>query len=260
MLFSVDDLHVRFETSTGDVRAVNGVSFAVDAGEVLGIVGESGSGKSQTLLAALGLLAPNGRAEGSVRFRGRELLHLSERELNRIRGAGIATIFQNPTSSLNPYLTISRQMTEVLTVHRGETRRAARRRALELLDAVRIPDATRRIDCYPHELSGGQCQRVMIAMNLMTSPALLIADEPTSALDVTVQAQILDLLKDIRRDFGTAIVLITHDFGVVAGACDRALVMRGGEIVEAAPVGDLFARPRHPYTHELLRAASVAEA
>lgn len=256
-LLTMDQLTVDFDTPNGNVRAVDGVSFGVNAGEIFGIVGESGSGKSQTVLAPLGLTAKNSRVSGSARFRGRELIGLSERELNRIRGADIAMIFQDPASALNPYLTVARQMTEALGVHRQVGRREARRRALELLDAVRLPDAARRVNCYPHELSGGQCQRVMIAMALMTRPTLLIADEPTTALDVTVQAQILDLLKDIRRDFGTAIVLITHDFGVVAGTCDRVMVMRTGTALEMAPVETLFAQPAHAYTRELLAAAGA---
>jgi oligopeptide transport system ATP-binding protein len=200
----------------------------------------------------MGLLAGNGRCSGSARFRGRELLGLRGRELNRVRGVELAMVFQDPMTSLNPYLRISRQMSEVLVEHRGLSERAARRHALEMLDLVGIPAAASRIDLYPHEFSGGMRQRVMIAMALLCRPALLIADEPTTALDVTVQAQILELLQRLRREIGMAIVLITHDLGVVAGLCERVLVMYGGRIVEDAPAEALFADPQHPYTQGLL--------
>jgi oligopeptide transport system ATP-binding protein len=251
-LLAVEDLSVRFTTPDGTVRAVNEVSFTIEPGETVGIVGESGSGKSQLFLSILGLLAANGRAEGGVRFRGRQILGLPVRELNHIRGSRIAMIFQDPMTSLNPYLTVATQMTEVLRLHKGMSNRDARRHAIDLLDRVRIPEAARRIDRYPHEFSGGMRQRVMIAMALLCRPDLLIADEPTTALDVTVQAQILDLMSDLKRDFATAILLITHDLGVVAGLADRVMVMYGGRVVETGGVRDIFYRPQHPYTAALL--------
>jgi oligopeptide transport system ATP-binding protein len=251
-LLEVRHLDTRFDTPEGEVKAVNDVSFMLDEGDVVGIVGESGAGKSQLFLTIMGLLAANGRASGSARFRGTELLGLRQADLNRIRGSRIAMIFQDALTSLNPYLRISRQMTEVLVTHRGMGERDARRAAIEMLDRVRIPEARQRFDMYPHEFSGGMRQRVMIAMALLCRPDLLIADEPTTALDVTIQAQILDLLRDIRRDGNMAIVLITHALGVVAGLCDRVLVMYGGRIVEEAPVRDIFYDPQHPYTRALL--------
>ena len=252
-VLEVDDLTVRFATPEGDVAAVSEVSFAIGEGESVGVVGESGSGKTQAFLAIMGLLASNGRCSGSVRFRGRELLGLPRRELDRIRGARLAMIFQDPMTSLNPYLRISRQMTEVLVEHKGMSEAAARAASLRLLDQVGIPDARRRFDLYPHEFSGGMRQRVMIAIALSCQPDLLIADEPTTALDVTVQAQILELLHELRRELGMAIVLITHDLGVVAGLCERVMVMYAGRIVEEGPSEPLFEDPRHPYTLGLLR-------
>jgi oligopeptide transport system ATP-binding protein len=252
-LLEVSHLDTRFDTPEGEVRAVNDISFTVGVSETVGVVGESGSGKSQVFLTIMGLLAANGRATGSARFRDTELIGLQADALNRIRGSRIAMIFQDSMTSLNPYLRISRQMTEVLVTHRALSERAARAEAIAMLDRVRIPDARRRFDMYPHEFSGGMRQRVMIAMALLCQPDLLIADEPTTALDVTIQAQILDLLREIKRDSNTAIVLITHALGVVAGLCDRVLVMYGGRIVEEAPVRDIFYRPQHPYTHGLLR-------
>ncbi|MBM3597524.1 MAG: ATP-binding cassette domain-containing protein [Alphaproteobacteria bacterium] len=251
-ILTVTDLNVRFATPEGEVRAVTDVSFSVHAGETLGVVGESGSGKTQIFLAVMGLLASNGRAAGSARFRGQELLGLRRTELNRVRGGDMAMVFQDPMTSLNPYLRVSRQMTEVLVVHKGMSEADARKRAVAMLERVHIPDARRRFDLYPHEFSGGMRQRVMIAMALLCQPDLLIADEPTTALDVTVQAQILDLLAEIRRDLGTAVVLITHDFGVIAGLADRVMVMYGGRIAEEGPVLDMFDRPCHPYTRGLL--------
>ena len=259
-LLNVSGLDVRFATPEGEVHAVNDVSFAVGAGETVGVVGESGSGKSQTFLAIMGLLAGNGRARGRVLFRERELLGLTEAELNNIRGSRIAMIFQDAMTSLNPYLRISRQMTEVLVTHRGLGRRAARDAAVAMLERVHVPEARRRFDAYPHEFSGGMRQRVMIAMALLCGPDLLIADEPTTALDVTIQAQILDLLRELKRTSNTAIVLITHALGVVAGLCDRVLVMYGGGIVEEAPVRDVFHAPQHPYTQALLRATPRLDA
>ena len=251
-LLEVENLEVRFDTPEGEVAAVNGVSFSVAPGESLGLVGESGSGKSQVFMAVMGLLAKNGRAGGSVRFDGREILGLKSQQLNDIRGARMSMIFQDPMTSLNPFLKVSRQLTEVLIQHKGLDEAAARRRAVEMLDVVRIPEAARRIDMYPHEFSGGMRQRVMIAMALLCQPELLIADEPTTALDVTVQAQILDLMAELRASLDTAIITITHDLGVVAGVCDRVMVMYAGRIVEQGSVTDLFYDPHHPYSRGLL--------
>ena len=252
-LLEVENLNTRFDTPEGEVKAVNDVSFAIAEGETVGVVGESGSGKSQAFLSVMGLLAANGRVTGSARFRSAELIGMTPHQLNRIRGSRIAMIFQDAMTSLNPYLRISRQMTEVLVTHRGMGESEARKAAVAMLDRVRIPEAKRRFDMYPHEFSGGMRQRVMIAMALLCEPELLIADEPTTALDVTIQAQILDLLRDLKRGGRTAIVMITHAMGVVAGLCDRVLVMYGGRIVEEAPVRDVFYDPQHPYTHGLLR-------
>jgi oligopeptide transport system ATP-binding protein len=253
-LLSVENLAVTFTTADGEVNAVNGIGFDIDAGETLAIVGESGSGKSQTAFAIMGLLARNGRATGAVRYDGKDMLGLSQTALNKIRAQEIAMIFQDPMTSLNPYMRVVDQMVEVLTLHAGFTKAAARAECLRMLDAVRIPDAAARIDMYPHEFSGGMRQRVMIAMALLCKPRLLIADEPTTALDVTVQAQIIALLAEVQREFGTAIILITHDLGIVAGTCDRTMVMYGGRVMEAGLTTDLFAAPSHPYTLGLLQA------
>ncbi|MBG9387929.1 oligopeptide/dipeptide ABC transporter ATP-binding protein [Caenimonas aquaedulcis] len=253
-LLEVDDLNVKFKTPEGDVTAVNGLGFSLERGQTFGIVGESGSGKSQSMLALMGLLASNGRATGSARFNGDDLLAMAPRDLNRIRGNRIAMIFQDPMTSLNPYLTVERQMTEVLELHKGLTRKSALTLAIQTLEQVRIPDAARRIRMYPHEFSGGMRQRIMIAMALLCQPDLLIADEPTTALDVTVQAQTMALLRDLQRDFGTAIILITHDLGVVAGLCDEVMVLYGGRIMEQASAESIFYRPTHPYTLGLLGA------
>jgi oligopeptide transport system ATP-binding protein len=253
-LLKVSNLEVAFDSPDAVVRAVNGVSFDLEEGSTLGIVGESGSGKSQSVLAMLGLLASNGRANGSAIYQGENLLTMPAKKLNRIRGNRLSMIFQDPMTSLNPYLTIERQMTEVLELHKNMTRRAAKKRAIEMLEAVRIPEAAHRIDQYPHELSGGMRQRVMIAMALLCEPQVLFADNPTTALDVTIQAQILQLLRNLQHDFGTAIVLITHDLGVVAGLCEKVMVMYGGRVMEHCNADNLFARPSHPYTIGLLRA------
>ncbi|MBS7806382.1 oligopeptide/dipeptide ABC transporter ATP-binding protein [Variovorax sp. PCZ-1] len=253
-ILQVNNLSVQFRTGDGVVDAVNGINFSLSKGQTLGIVGESGSGKSQSVLAMMGLLAQNGTAHGRVLFHGHDLLAMNTALLNQIRGDRIAMIFQDPMTSLNPYLKVERQMTEVLQFHKGMDRKAARAQALRMLDAVKIPDAARRLDHYPHEFSGGMRQRVMIAMALLCEPELLIADEPTTALDVTVQAQILALLRELQRDTGTAIIMITHDLGVVAGLCDEVMVMYGGLVMEHANTDDLFAKPTHPYTRGLLAA------
>jgi len=251
-LLAVDNLETRFATPDGTVSAVNGVTFTVNKGETIGIVGESGSGKSQVLMSIMGLLPHNGRSTGSVRFGGREILGLSRDELNKIRGTQMAMIFQDPMTALNPYLTIGRQLTEVLTFHQNMNNAMAREQAREILEQVHIPEPGKRLDQYPHELSGGMRQRVMIAMGMLCRPELLIADEPTTALDVTIQAEILDLLAEQQHVTGTSIILVTHDLGVVAGLCDRVMVMYGGRIVEQGPVREIFYDPQHPYTRALL--------
>ncbi len=253
-LLEVEGLKTHFFTRDGVVRAVDGVSFSVHAGETLAIVGESGCGKSVTSLSILRLIAsPPGRTvAGSIRFEGRELLALPEPDMRKVRGNEISMIFQEPMTSLNPVLTIGRQIAEALVLHRGLARAAANARAVEMLAVVNIPEPARRVREYPHQLSGGMRQRVMIAMALACSPKLLIADEPTTALDVTIQAQILDLMRGLKEKTGAAIVLITHDLGVVAEMAQRVVVMYAGRKVEEAPVAELFARPRHPYTQGLL--------
>jgi oligopeptide transport system ATP-binding protein len=253
-LLEVSNLKVRFETADGDVNAVNNVNFSVDEGKILAIVGESGSGKSQTVFAMTGLLDHNGSATGSVKFQGEEILNLSNKQLNKIRAEKIAMIFQDPMTSLNPYVRVSDQMTEVLVHHQGLSKSDALKQSISMLDAVRIPDASNRIRMYPHEFSGGMRQRVMIAMSLLCRPKLLIADEPTTALDVTVQAQIMQLLADLQKDFGMSIILITHDLGVVAGNSDDMLVMYGGEIMEIGKTESLYSKPTHPYTQGLMSA------
>ncbi|KLT72834.1 oligopeptide transporter ATP-binding component [Neisseria arctica] len=253
-LLSVKDLQVVFRTEDGDVTAVNKLNFDLHEGETLGIVGESGSGKSQTAFAVMGLLAKNGKVKGSVKFNGRELVGLPEKELNKIRASEISMIFQDPMTSLNPYMKVGAQLTEVLMLHKGMGKAEARAEAIRMLEAVKIPEAKKRIDMYPHEFSGGMRQRVMIAMALLCRPKLLIADEPTTALDVTVQAQIMALLNDLKRDFGTTIIMITHDLGVVAGICDHVLVMYAGRTMEYGGIEQIFYRPTHPYTIGLLGA------
>jgi oligopeptide transport system ATP-binding protein len=251
-VLEVHALTTRFETPEGPVLAADGVSFSIGDGESLGVVGESGSGKTQVFLSIMGLLARNGRSDGSVLYRGQEILNLPARRLNGIRGVKIAMIFQDPMTSLNPFLSIGRQMGEVLVEHRKMKAAEARDRSAAMLQHVGISEPLRRLRMYPHELSGGLRQRVMIAMALLCEPDLLIADEPTTALDVTVQAQILQLLARLRDEHGMAIALITHDLGVVAGLCDRVLVMYAGRVVEAAPVNEIFEAPQHPYTLGLL--------
>ncbi len=248
------DLNVRFATPDGEVHAVRGVDLRVRAGETIAIVGESGSGKSQLMMATMGLLAQNGRTEGSVRFRGQELLGLSARALNRYRGQKLSMIFQEPMTSLDPLYTIGRQIAEPLVHHKGISRAEARPRVLELLKLVGIPEPERRLDSYPHELSGGQRQRAMIAMALANGPEILIADEPTTALDVTIQAQILELLADLQRRLGMAIVFITHDLGIVRDFAERVYVMQEGRVVETGPTAQILARPEHAYTQMLLAA------
>ncbi len=253
-LLEVDRLRTHFRTPGGIVRAVDDISFHVDEGEVLAIVGESGCGKSVTAMSIMRLIPePPGRSAGAVRFAGRDLLAVSERDMRKVRGNDISMIFQEPMTSLNPVLTIGRQIGESLRQHQGLGKAAAIARAVESLEKVGMPEPARRVQQYPHELSGGMRQRVMIALALACSPKLLIADEPTTALDVTVQAQILDLLRGLNKSTGSALILITHDLGVVAEMAQRVVVMYGGRKVEEAPVGALFANPQHPYTRALLK-------
>ncbi|MFF1283237.1 ABC transporter ATP-binding protein [Streptomyces sp. NPDC058299] len=254
MLLEVTDLHVEFRTRDGIARAVNGVGYHVDAGQTLAVLGESGSGKSVTAQAVMGILdTPPGRITGGrILFQGRDLLTLKEEERRRVRGSAMAMIFQDALSALNPVMTVGDQLAEMFVVHRGMPKKDARARAVGLLDRVRIPAAAQRARDYPHQFSGGMRQRVMIAMALALEPALVIADEPTTALDVTVQAQIMDLLAELRREYRMGLILITHDLGVVADVADRIAVMYAGRIVESAPVHDLYKAPAHPYTRGLL--------
>lgn len=256
LLLDVKDLEVNFKTNDGIVTAVNRLNFELNEGETLGIVGESGSGKSQANFALIRLLASNGYTSGSAMYNSRDgkvdLLKLSENEINRIRGNEITMIFQDPMTSLNPYLTIGDQLAEVLVVHKGMSKADALKRSKEVLDAVKMPEAEKRLKMYPHEFSGGMRQRVVIAMSLLCQPKLIIADEPTTALDVTVQAQIMNLLSELKRDFKTSVILITHDLGVVAGFCDKVLVMYGGRSMEYGSVENIFYQPTHPYTQGLL--------
>jgi peptide/nickel transport system ATP-binding protein len=253
-LLEVKDLQTHFPTRSGLVRAVDGVSFYLDRGELLGLVGESGCGKSITALSVMRLIAPPGKiVSGEILFEGRDLLKLSDAKMRQMRGDDIAMIFQDPMTSLNPVFTVGEQIAEALRLHRKLPRKEARLATIEAMREVAIPDPARRVDDYPHQLSGGMRQRVMIAMALACNPKLLIADEPTTALDVTIQAQILELLNELRKQRELAVLLITHDLGVVAEVADRVAVMYTGRIVEESPVDELFARPKHPYTEGLLR-------
>ncbi|WP_237386424.1 ABC transporter ATP-binding protein [Xenorhabdus sp. Sc-CR9] len=253
-LLSVKDLNVVFSTPDGNVTAVNKLNFDLQAGETLGIVGESGSGKSQTAFALMGLLASNGSVSGSATFNRREILNLKEKELNQMRAEEISMIFQDPMTSLNPYMRVGEQLTEVLMLHKNMGKGEALEESIRMLDAVKMPEARKRMRMYPHEFSGGMRQRVMIAMALLCQPKLLIADEPTTALDVTVQAQIMTLLNELKKEFNTAIIMITHDLGVVAGICDKVLVMYAGRTMEYGTARDVFYHPTHPYSIGLLNA------
>ena len=257
-VLDIENLHVAFDTPDGPLDVVRGVDLYVDAGETLAVVGESGSGKTVTCLSVMGLLPPAGRiAGGGIRFRGQDLGALSARERRGLNGSRMAMIFQEPMTSLNPLFRVGTQIAEAIRTHEEVPKKVARRRALELMELVRIPEPDQRLDNYPHELSGGMRQRVMIAMALAGKPDLLIADEPTTALDVTVQAQILELLSDLQQELGMALLFITHDLGVVAGIADRVAVMYAGQVVETGPTNEVYARPRMPYTAGLLQSVPV---
>ena len=261
-VLEVDDLHVEFRTRSGVVNAVNGISYSVHRGETLAILGESGSGKSVSAQAIMGILdvPPAVITGGGIRFQGRDMLTMDAEEQRQIRGPGISMIFQDALSSLNPVYSVGFQIGEMFRVHRGASRKEAKQRAVELMDRVRIPAAAQRVNDYPHQFSGGMRQRVMIAMALALDPRILIADEPTTALDVTVQAQVMDLLKDLQRDTGMGLILITHDLGVVNEVADRVAVMYAGKIVETGTVDDVFTRPAHPYTLGLMNSIPQVEA
>ncbi|GAB3191453.1 ABC transporter ATP-binding protein [Geodermatophilus arenarius] len=261
-LLEVDDLHVEFRTRAGTVHAVNGVSYSLAAGETLAILGESGSGKSVSAQAIMGILEtpPAVITGGGIWFQGRNMLEMSAEDQRKIRGPGISMIFQDALSSLNPVYSVGFQIGEMFRAHRGTSKKEARKRAIELMDRVRIPAAARRVDDYPHQFSGGMRQRVMIAMAIALDPRILIADEPTTALDVTVQAQVMDLLKDLQEETGMGLILITHDLGVVNEVADNVAVMYAGEIVERGTVDDVFTRPAHPYTEGLMGSVPQVEA
>jgi len=252
-LLDIKNLTISFDTLDGQVKAVNDLTFSINKSETLAIVGESGSGKTQAMLGIMGLLASNGRVSGEILFNDQSLLSMPVKKLNNIRGKNIAMIFQDPMTSLNPYLRISSQLTEVLIHHKGLDKKSAKQRAIDMLDLVKIPDAKNRIDYYPHEFSGGMRQRVAIAMALLCRPEIIIADEPTTALDVTVQAQILKIFDDIKTEFGTAIIMITHDLGVVASIAEQVLVLYAGQTMELGRLDDIFYSPLNPYTRGLLR-------
>jgi oligopeptide transport system ATP-binding protein len=258
-LLDVKNLNVHFQTPEGELQAVRDVSFSLRPGETLGVVGESGSGKSQTMLAMMGLLANNARAVGQVLFRGENILNVPTGQLNRVRGPKLAMIFQDPMTSLNPFLTVERQMTEVLQTHQNASRGQARTAAIKMLENLRIADPLRCLQSHPHQFSGGMRQRIMIAMALLSQPEVLIADEPTTALDVTVQAQIVALLRQLQQDHGTSIIMVTHDLGLVAGLSDQVMVMYGGRVMEHAQADDIFYQTRHPYTRALLESVPQIE-
>ena len=252
-ILDVKNLNTRFDTPEGEVSAANNINFTLKKGESLGVVGESGSGKTQIFMAIMGLLAKNGKTTGKAIFQGQNLLGMPVAELNKVRGVSLSMIFQDPMTSLNPYLKVSRQMTEVLIEHKGMNKKLALERSIDMLEMVGIPEARKRVHMYPHEFSGGMRQRVMIAIALLCEPDLLIADEPTTALDVTIQAQILELLHNLKEKLGMSIVMITHDLGVIAGICDHVMVMYGGRVVETGSVHNIFSNARHPYTQGLLK-------
>ena len=258
-LLEVKNLNVHFQTPEGELQAVRDLSFSLRQGETLGVVGESGSGKSQTMLAMMGLLANNARAEGQVLFNGDNILNLPTAQLNRVRGPRLAMVFQDPMTSLNPFLKIERQMTEVLQTHQNASRGQARAAALQMLEKLRIADPLRCFNSYPHQFSGGMRQRIMIAMALLSQPDVLIADEPTTALDVTVQAQIVALLRQLQQEHGTSIIMVTHDLGLVASLSDQVMVMYGGRVMEHAQADDIFYNTRHPYTRALLESVPRLE-
>lgn len=258
-LLEVKNLNVHFQTPEGELQAVRDVNFSLRQGETLGVVGESGSGKSQTMLAMMGLLANNARAEGQVLFKGDNILNLPTAQLNRVRGPKLAMVFQDPMTSLNPFLTVERQMTEVLQIHQNASRGQARAASLQMLEKLRIADPLRCLNSFPHQFSGGMRQRIMIAMALLSLPDVLIADEPTTALDVTVQAQIVALLRQLQQAHGTSIIMVTHDLGLVAGLSDQVMVMYGGRVMEHAQADDIFYHTRHPYTRALLESVPRLE-